>query len=347
MVQVLEVGSGDWGTWKSRRNGPNRVRARELLEVTQMAVGATLTDPTVRAGEPSIGTAREHSPGRQRWAALGVIATAQLMVALDLTVMNIALPSAQRALHFSTADRQWVVTAYTLAFGTLLLLGGRLADIIGRKRAFLVGLLGFAGVSAIGGASVNFPMLVSARAMQGAFAALLVPSALSLLTTTFTTPADRGKAFGIYGAIATGGGAVGLLLGGALTEYASWRWNLYINLIFAGIAFIGGVRLLERQRTRTWPRIDLPGLALSSGGLFCLVYGFSNAATHSWDTPSTWGFLIVGAVSLLLFATWTSRATQPLLPPRVVLNRNRGGAYLSMFTGGLCLFATLLFLTYY
>src|ERR1035438_8239745 len=173
-------------------------------------------------------------PERRRWLILGVIGIAQLMVVLDVTVMNIALPSAQRALHFTTVDRQWVVTAYTLAFGSLLLLGGRLADLLGRKVTFLIGLAGFAGVSAIGGASVNFSMLVIARACQGAFGAMLVPSALSLLTTTFTEPRERGRAFGIYGAIAAAGSAVGLLLGGALTEYLSWRWTLYINLVFAG-----------------------------------------------------------------------------------------------------------------
>src|SRR5580658_1256038 len=172
---------------------------------------------------------------RRRWLILGVIGLAQLMVVLDVTVMNIALPSAQRALNFTTADRQWVVTAYTLAFGSLLLLGGRLSDLLGRKVTFMTGLVGFAGVSAIGGASVNFTMLITARACQGAFGAILVPAALSLLTTTFTTPKDRGRAFGVYGAIAAAGGAVGLLLGGALTEYLSWRWTLYINLVFAAL----------------------------------------------------------------------------------------------------------------
>jgi MFS family permease len=178
--------------------------------------------------------------GRRRWLILGVIGLAQLMVVLDLTVMNIALPSAQRTLHFTTVDRQWVVTAYTLAFGSLLLPGGRLADLLGRKVTFLTGLAGFATVSAVGGASVNFAMLITARACQGAFAALLVPSALALLTTTFTEQKERGKAFGIYGAVAAAGGAVGLLLGGALTEYLSWRWTLYVNLLFASVAFTGG-----------------------------------------------------------------------------------------------------------
>src|SRR5215471_8988705 len=188
----------------------------------------------------------------RRWLILGVIGIAQLMVILDLTVMNIALPSAQQALHFTTADRQWVVTAYTLAFGSLLLLGGRLADLLGRKVTFL-----------------------TARACQGAFAALLVPSALSLLTTTFTEPKGRGKAFGIYGAIAGAGGAIGLLVGGALTEYLSWRWTLYVNLISAGVAFNGGALLLKRQPSPVKPKLDVPGVLLVSSGVFCLVYGFS------------------------------------------------------------------------
>jgi EmrB/QacA subfamily drug resistance transporter len=287
------------------------------------------------------------SGDRRRWLILGVIGIAQLMVVLDVTVMNIALPSAQRALHFTTVDRQWVVTAYTLAFGSLLLLGGRLADLLGRKVTFLIGLLGFAGVSAVGGASVNFTMLVTARACQGAFGAILVPSALSLLTTTFSEPKERGRAFGVYGAIAAAGGAVGLLLGGTLTEYLSWRWTLYVNLIFAGVALIGGALLLERQPSPVKPRLDIPGVLLVSGAVFSLVYGFSNAASHDWSTPSTWGFLVVGVVLLVAFALWQGRAANPLLPPRVVLDRNRGGAYASMLIVSSGMFGIFLFLTYY
>jgi MFS family permease len=266
----------------------------------------------------TVNSARDRS-----WLILGVIGLAQLMVVLDITVMNIALPSAQRALGFTTVDRQWVVTAYTLAFGSLLLLGGRLADLLGRKVTFLTGLAGFAVVSAIGGASVNFAMLITARACQGAFAALLVPSALSLLTTTFTGPKDRARAFAVYGAIAGAGGAIGLLLGGALTQYLSWRWTLYVNLLFAAVAFTGGALLLERQPSPVKPRLDIPGVLLVSSGVFCLVYGFSNAATHSWHTPSTYGFLAAGVVLLVVFAAWQGRAAYPLLPPRVVLDRNR------------------------
>jgi len=284
---------------------------------------------------------------RRRWFILGVIGLAQLMVVLDVTVMNIALPSAQRALNFTTADRQWVVTAYTLAFGSLLLLGGRLSDLLGRKVTFMIGLVGFAGVSAIGGASVNFTMLIIARACQGAFGAILVPSALGLLTTTFTEPKDRGKAFGVYGAIAAAGGAVGLLLGGALTEYLSWRWTLYINLVFAGLAFAGATMLLKRQPSPVKPHLDIPGVLAVSGAVFCLVYGFSNAATHNWHTPSTYGFLAAGVILLIAFAFWQGRAAHPLLPPRVVLDRNRGGAYLSMLIASMGMFGTFLFLTYY
>jgi EmrB/QacA subfamily drug resistance transporter len=285
--------------------------------------------------------------GRRRWLALGVIGIAQLMVVLDLTVMNIALPSAQHALHFTTADRQWVVTAYSLAFGSLLLVGGKLGDLIGRRTTFLVGLVGFAGVSAVGGASVDFPMLVTARAGQGVFAAVLVPSALALLTTMFTEPKDRARAFGVFGAIATAGGAIGLLLGGALTDYLSWRWTLYVNLAFAGAALVGGTLLLDRQRSSTKFQLDVPGIVLESVGMFCLVFGFANAATHGWHALSSWGFLAAGAALLVAFALWIRQAANPLLPPRIVLNRNRGGAYISIFVASLCLFATLFFLTFY
>jgi EmrB/QacA subfamily drug resistance transporter len=299
------------------------------------------------AAEGAIVDAPPPAADRRRWLALGVIAIAQLMVVLDLTVMNIALPSAQRALHFTTADRQWVVTAYSLAFGSLLLAGGKLADLLGRRTTFLVGLVGFAGVSAVGGASTSFAMLVAARAGQGAFAALLVPSALALLTTTFTDQKIRATAFGVFGAIATAGGAVGLLLGGALTEYLSWRWTLYANLVFAGVAFVGGILLLDRQRSSNRFQLDVPGVLLESAGMFCIVYGCANAATHGWHASSTWGFLVAGVALLAGFALWISRAAHPLLPPRVVLDRNRAGSYVAIFVASLALFATLLFLTYY
>jgi EmrB/QacA subfamily drug resistance transporter len=286
-------------------------------------------------------------PDSRRWLVLVVIGIAQLMVVLDMTVMNLALPSAQRDLGFSNVDRQWIVTAYSLSFGSLLLFSGRVADLIGRKVVFITGLVGFAAASAVGGASVNFVMLVTARASQGVFGAMLAPAALALLTTTFSDPKERGKAFGVYGAIAGAGGAVGLLLGGALTEYLSWRWCLYINLLFAGLAVAGGSLLLKRQARQPGARLDIPGVIMVSGGVFSLVYGFSNAATHSWSTPSTWSYLVVGGLLLVAFAVWQALAAHPLLPPRVVLDRNRGGAYLAILIVGAGMFGVFLFVTYY
>src|SRR5215813_6874397 len=272
-----------------------------------MSETSASTGPAGRV--PGLPAARASvTPGRRWWLILGTVGLAQLMVVLDVTIVNIALPSAQRALGFTTVDRQWVVTAYALAFGSLLLLGGRLGDLIGRKITFLVGALGFAAASAFGGAATSFGMLVAARACQGAFGALLAPAALSILSTTFSDPKERGKAFGVYGAIVGAGGAIGLVLGGVLTEYLSWRWCLYVNLIFAGLAATGAVTLLRQEVSRGRSRLDLPGVALVSASMFCLVYGFSNAATHSWHTPSTYGFLAAGVALLAAFAFWQSRA---------------------------------------
>jgi EmrB/QacA subfamily drug resistance transporter len=300
--------------------------------------------PSVPAGGPAAAPAQSD---RRRWLILALIGLAQLMIVLDITIMNIALPSAQHDLGFSNVDRQWIITAYALSFGSLLLFGGRLGDLFGRKVTLLTGLIGFAVASAIGGAALNFPMLVTARACQGVFAALLAPAALSLLTTTFSDPKERGKAFGVYGAIVGAGGLVGLLLGGLLTEYLDWRWCLYVNLIFAGLAVTGAIILLTNQRSTRAPRLDYFGVVTVSGSMFCLVYGFSNAASHSWDTPSTYGFLAAGVVLLVVFAIRQVRAANPLLPPRVVLDRNRGGAYLAVLVTGAGMFGIFLFLTYY
>jgi EmrB/QacA subfamily drug resistance transporter len=286
-------------------------------------------------------------PDPRRWLILGVVSLAQLMVVLDATIVNIALPSAQHALHFSDIQRQWVITAYALAFGSLLLLGGRLADLIGRKATFIAGLAGFAAASALGGAAGSFGLLVAARACQGAFGALLAPAALSLLTTTFAGSRDRGRAFGVFGAIAGAGGAVGLLLGGLLTQYLDWRWCLYVNLIFAVIAGAGAAMLLRRQPAGPRPRLDLAGLAAEVSGMFCIVYGFSNAASDGWHAPMTWGFLAAGALLLAAFGYLETRAGQPLLPLRVVLDRNRAASYLSILIVGAGMFGIFLFLTYY
>ena len=282
-----------------------------------------------------------------RWRILAILGTAQLMVVLDATIVNIALPSAQADLGFSDDDRQWIVTAYALAFGSLLLLGGRLGDLFGRKWTFVGGLLGFALASAVGGAAQSFGVLVAARASQGAFGALLAPSALSLLTTTFTDPSERGKAFGIYGAIAGGGAAIGLLLGGILTEVLSWRWCLYVNLLFAIPAAAGAIALLYNQAHPARPRIDIPGVVTVTAGLFCLVYGFANSETHGWSDPLTIASLGIGLGLLVLFVWLEFHVAHPLLPMRVVLDRDRGGSYLAIGISGAGMFGVFLFLTYY
>ena len=282
-----------------------------------------------------------------RWGILGVVGLAQLMVVLDATIVNIALPSAQRALAFSNADRQWVVTAYSLAFGGLLLLGGRLSDLFGRRRMLIIGLIGFAAASAVGGAATSFAILVIGRGAQGAFGALLAPAALSTLTVTFTDPAERGRAFGVYGAIAGAGGAVGLLLGGVLTEYLSWRWCLYVNVVLAVVAVTGAVRLLAPQPRNPEVSIDWPGTVLVGAGLVAVVYGLSEADTKGWGAPTTLALLAAGVVLLAAFVLTERRVRHPLLPLRIVLNRFRGGAYLAIGLSAIGIFGSFLFLTYY
>src|SRR5215207_7070290 len=279
--------------------------------------------------QPTIDTSAALHHDR-RWLILAIIGIAQLMVVLDVTIVNIALPSAQHDLGFSIDDRQWVITAYALAFGSLLLLGGRIADLFSRKWTFVAGLLGFAGASALGGA---------ARALQGAFGALLAPAALSLLTTTFTDPAERGKAFGIYAGIAGAGGAIGLLLGGALTEVLDWRWCLYVSIAFAVPAAIAGTRLLHHVPATARPQLVVAGTLTASSGLFALVFGLARAESDGWGDPVTVGFLIGSAVLLAAFVALQLRVTHPLLPLRVVTDRDRGASFLAIGTASAGLFA--------
>jgi EmrB/QacA subfamily drug resistance transporter len=286
-------------------------------------------------------------PEPNRWAVLALLGVAQLMVVLDATIVNIALPSAQRDLGFSTDSRQWVVTAYALAFGSLLLLGGKLGDLFGRKWTFIAGLAGFSLASAIGGLAPSFAVLVAARALQGAFGALLAPSALSLLTVTFADSPDRPKAFGIFGAIAGGGASVGLLLGGALTQALSWRWCLWVNLVIAIPTAIFALRLLVNQGDPDRPRIDVPGVLTASGGLFGIVYGFSSAETTSWSAPATVIALAASVILLTAFVMIERRQPHPLLPLHIVWNRARGGAYASIVLAGSGVFGVFLFLTYF
>ncbi len=283
----------------------------------------------------------------RRWAILAILGIAQLMVVLDATIVNIALPSAQKALHFSNDNRQWIVTAYSLAFGGLLLLGGKISDVFGRKWTFIAGLSGFALASAVGGAAQSFVMLAGARAFQGAFGALLAPAALSLLTTTFTETSERNKAFGIFGAIAGSGASVGLLLGGLLTQYLNWRFSMYVNLVFAAIAVSGAVTLLHNQAPATKPRIDIPGVLTVTSGLFALVYGFNHAQTTSWSNSLTIAALTAGVALLAAFVAIERRVSSPLLPLRVVMDRNRAAAFISMGLAAVAMFGVFLFLTYY
>jgi len=283
----------------------------------------------------------------RRWLVLATVALAQLMVVLDATIVNIAMPSAQAELGFSDNDRQWIVTAYALAFGSLLLLGGRLSDMLGRRRMFLIGLVGFAIASALGGAAGTFELLVGARALQGVFGAVLAPAALSVLTTTFTDPKERGRAFGIFGAIAGMGGAIGLLLGGYLTQNLDWRWNLYVNVVIAAVALVAGLVLLPRTGGAAGHRLDVPGVLLGSGGLFALVLGFSQAEPRGWDDPLTWGPLAASVVLLAGFVARQRTAAHAVLPLEVLLDRDRGASYLSILVAGSGMFGVFLFLTYY
>jgi EmrB/QacA subfamily drug resistance transporter len=288
-------------------------------------------------------------PDPKRWLALAVIAVSQLMVVLDASIVTIALPSAQQDLGITDADRQWVVTAYTLAFGGLLLLGGRIADYVGRKRMLIVGLLGFAGASALGGIASTAELLFAARALQGAFAALLAPAALSLITVTFTEPKERARAFGVFGAISGGGAAIGLVLGGVLTEYASWRWCLGVNVPIAILAAAAAYVIVKESKAHGNTSYDIPGAVLVTLGLVSLVYGFTEAAKPGlgWTAGTTVFFLVAAVVLLAAFVVWESRISNPLLPLRIALDRNRGGSYIVFLLVGAGLFGMFLFLTYY
>ena len=290
----------------------------------------------------------EVGPDPKRWAILVIVVITSLMVVLDASIVTLALPSAQRALHISVANRQWVITAYTLAFGGLLLLGGRIADFGGRRRVFIVGLIGFAAASALGGAAVDQAMLFGSRALQGAFAALMAPAALSILTVTFQNDAgERAKAFGAYGAASGAGAAVGALLGGVLTQYASWRWCLLINVPIALLAAVAAARVIGESRISGKARYDIPGALLSTAGLVSLVYGFTKAVTDGWTSAPTLTLITVGVTLLAAFVVVEARSDSPLLPLRVVLERNRGGSYLATLLSVVGLFAMFVFVSYY
>ena len=282
-----------------------------------------------------------------RWRTLFVVAIAQLMIVLDSSIMNIAIPSAKIDLGISDANQQWVITAYTLAFGSLLLLGGRIGDYMGRKRIFLVGLIGFAAASALGGVAANQGMLFGSRALQGVFAALLAPASLAIISVTFTVPKERAKAFGVIGAISGGGAAIGLILGGTLTEYASWRWCLGVNTPIAIVAGILAIKFVHESKAQGNNTYDIPGVVTATAGLFSLTYGFNEAATKGWSSTTTISFLVAALVLLLIFVAIESKVANPLMPLRVITERNRGGSYLGSLVVGAGLFSMFLFLGLY
>jgi len=282
-----------------------------------------------------------------RWRTLLVIAIAQLMVVLDSSIVNIAIPSAKIDLGITDANQQWVITAYTLAFGSLLLLGGRIADFVGRKRIFIIGLLGFAAASALGGIASTQALLFASRGLQGVFGALLAPAALSIVSVTFTDPKERARAFGVYGAISGGGAAIGLILGGTLTEYFSWRWCLGVNVPIAVAAALLAIKYVHESKAGGDHSYDLPGVITASAGLFALVYGFNEAARKGWSDTTTLTFLGVAVILLVVFVLIETKVANPLMPMRVVTERNRGGSYLGSLVVGAGLFSMFLFLGLY
>jgi EmrB/QacA subfamily drug resistance transporter len=291
----------------------------------------------------------------RRWTALVVIAIAQLMVILDATIVNVAIPKAAEAIGIGPNDTQWMVTAYALPFGALLLLGGRIADFLGRKRILMIALSGFAIASALGGAAQDPAMIYAARALQGVFAAMMAPAALSLLTVTFQEPKERARAFAVFGAIAGGGAALGLVLGGVLTEYVDWRWCFFVNIPIAIIAVALAIPILRESKISTTTHYDIPGAVLGTLGLGALVWGFTrptsvDAATGQmigWGSFETIAWLVGAVVLLALFVMVERRSSSPLLPMRVLTNRNRAGAYIVGSLVGAGMFAVFLFLTLY
>ncbi|QEV62145.1 MFS transporter [Streptomyces spectabilis] len=299
-----------------------------------------VTDMKQEAPAPSDQSAK-------RWWTLPVVSLAQLMVVLDATIVNIALPSAQQDLGMTDADRHWVITAYALAFGGLLLVGGRVCGALGHRRAFTIGLVGFALASALGGAAGNAGTLFAARAGQGVFAALLAPAALSLLILTFTDARERGKAFGVFAGVGAGGAALGVVAGGLLTEYADWRWCLYINIPMAAIALIGIPMILRDRPSGDLRNLDVPGVLLSAAGLVALVYGFTQAEPHGWGDPKVLALLIGGVLLLALFVLVEAKSPKALLPLHILVHKARGTAFVSVCVMFIAMFGFYLFVSYY
>ena len=298
--------------------------------------------------ETSNNVVHANVPDPRRWFALVVIALAQLMVILDSSIINIALPHAAVTLHISAKNDQWAVTAYTLTFGGFLLLGGRIADYMGRRKAFLIGLLGFAAASLLGGFAVNQQMLFGARALQGCFGALLAPAALSLISVTFTDSKERAKAFGVYGALSGVGAAIGLIAGGLLTQYVSWRWCMFVNTPMALLAFTLALPNVKESRVEGHPHYDVPGALTATAGMIAVVFGVSRAATYNnWFSNLAWPFILGGFALLGIFFFLEAKSKQPLLPLRLLTDRIRGGAYLTQILVATSIFGMFLWMTFY
>ena len=298
----------------------------------------TLVDQARTADQP-----HAHPINKNR--ALIVLAIAQLMVVLDATIVNVALPNISRALTIrSDADLQWVVTGYTLTFGGFLLLGGKLADRIGRRKVFMAGAVLFAGASLIGGLAGNLGVLLSARGLQGVGGALMSPAALSLITVIFTEGKDRNRAFGIYAAITAGGAALGLILGGVLTEYASWRWVFFVNLPIAAIALLGAVLFVPDSRDEQAQGFDIPGAVLITGGLMSLVFALVKGNQYGWVSTRTIGTLVLSALLIAGFVVVQRTVRSPLVPFRLFRSRSLAGADIGSLLVGAGIFAIFFFL---
>jgi EmrB/QacA subfamily drug resistance transporter len=281
--------------------------------------------------------------------ALFVIAAAQLMIVLDATIVNVALPQMQRALGFTGSGLEWIVTAYSLAFGSLLLLGGRLGDLYGRRRIFMTGVAVFSIGSLLGGFANGEEFLLSARVLQGAGAALAAPTALALIATTFPPGPPRNRALGVYAGMSGAGGAIGLLLGGILTSYVSWRWVFFVNVpIGLAVFALSPYALATSGRQRG--RLDIPGVITSTAGLALLVYGLTEAAAGQdgvshWSDGNVIAALAASAVLLIGFVLIETRSTHPELPLHLLESRRRSGAYIMMLLIGTAMFAVFFFLT--
>jgi EmrB/QacA subfamily drug resistance transporter len=310
-----------------------------------VATADTGRRPAARASASAANTnTTTPAAGRPLGLALAVISAAQLMIVLDVTIVNVALPTIHTSLHFATSQLQWLLTAYSLTFGGLLLLGGRAGDLFGRRRMFLTGVALFATASLLGGLATDEAWLIATRALQGVGAAIAAPAALSLIATTFPEGRDRNRALGVYAAMSGGGSAVGLLLGGVLTDLVSWRWVFFINVPIAAAVLLLAPRALKESAT-TPGRLDLPGAATVTGAMLSLVYGLSNTASHGWTALSTVVPIAAAAGLFAAFLTIEARSSRPLMPLHIFAERNRSGSYAMALFLGTALLSTFFFLT--